>query len=282
MKMNEKHEAFAEKTTPQLYKIGMFAQMNHITIKTLRFYEEQGLLLPAYVDGENGYRYYTMNQMADIQRITALKQAGFTLDDIKLINQGADTAYLLSTKKAALLKKIAELTSQIAVIDGYLSGPAGTLDAPVLIRTIPAVTVASMKKRIDSYDELFSLMPEMGAEMERLGCRCALPEYCFTHYLEPGFRDEHILIETCEAVTEKKEDSALVKFRELPEITAACVFHKGSYSNFSESYAAILRFIEENGYKICGNIRENYIDGIWNKDREEDWLSEIQIPVSRA
>ena len=86
MKMNEKHEAFAEKTTPQLYKIGMFAQMNHITIKTLRFYEEQGLLLPAYVDGENGYRYYTMNQMADIQRITALKQAGFTLDDIKLIN----------------------------------------------------------------------------------------------------------------------------------------------------------------------------------------------------
>ena len=282
MKMNEKHEAFAEKTTPQLYKIGMFAQMNHITIKTLRFYEEQGLLLPAYVDGENVYRYYTMNQMADIQRITALKQAGFTLDDIKLINQGADTAYLLSTKKAALLKKIAELTSQIAVIDGYLSGPAGTLDAPVLIRTIPAVTVASMKKRIDSYDELFSLMPEMGAEMERLGCRCALPEYCFTHYLEPGFRDEHILIETCEAVTEKKEDSALVKFRELPEITAACIFHKGSYSNFSESYAAILRFIEENGYKICGNIRENYIDGIWNKDREEDWLSEIQIPVSRA
>lgn len=282
MKMNEKHEAFAEKTVPQLYKIGMFAQMNHITIKTLRFYEEQGLLLPAHVDGENGYRYYTMNQMADIQRITALKQAGFTLDDIKLINQGADTAYLLSSKKAALLKKIAELTSQIAVIDGYLSGPAGTLDAPVLIRTIPAVTVASMKKRIDSYDELFSLMPEMGAEMERLGCRCALPEYCFTHYLEPGFRDEHILIETCEAVTEKKEDSALVKFRELPEITAACIFHKGSYSNFSESYAAILRFIEENGYEICGNIRENYIDGIWNKDREEDWLSEIQIPVSRA
>lgn len=282
MKMNEKHEAFTEKTVPQLYKIGMFAQMNHITIKTLRFYEEQGLLLPAHVDGENGYRYYTMNQMADIQRITALKQAGFTLDDIKLINQGADTAYLLSSKKAALLKKIAELTSQIAVIDGYLSGPAGTLDAPVLIRTIPAVTVASMKKRIDSYDELFSLMPEMGAEMERLGCRCALPEYCFTHYLEPGFRDEHILIETCEAVTEKKEDSALVKFRELPEITAACIFHKGSYSNFSESYAAILRFIEENGYEICGNIRENYIDGIWNKDREEDWLSEIQIPVSRA
>ena len=176
---------------------------------------------------------------------------------IKLINQGADTVSLLSSKKAALLKKIAELTSQIAVIDGYLSDPANTLDTPVLIRKIPAVIVATMKKRIDSYDELFSFMPEMGAEMERLGCECALPEYCFTHYLEPGYKDEHILIETCEAVTEKKEDSALVKFRELPEITAACIFHKGSYNSFPETY----------------------IDGIWNKDREEDWLSEIQVPV---
>ena len=279
MKMNEKHEAFTEKEVPHLYKIGMFAQMNHITVKALRFYEDQGLLLPAYVDGENGYRYYTMNQMADIQRITALKQAGFTLDDIKLINQGADTVSLLSSKKAALLKKIAELTSQIAVIDGYLSDPANTLDTPVLIRKIPAVIVAAMKKRIDSYDELFSFMPEMGAEMERLGCRCALPEYCFTHYLEPGYKEDHILIETCEAVTEKKEDTELVKFRELPEITAACIFHKGSYDKFPDTYAAILRFIEDSGYEICGNIRENYIDGIWNKDREEDWLSEIQIPV---
>ena len=51
MKMNKKHEAFAHKVPPQLYKIGMFAQMNHITVKALRFYEEQGLLLPAYVDG---------------------------------------------------------------------------------------------------------------------------------------------------------------------------------------------------------------------------------------
>ncbi|MGN1334448.1 MAG: MerR family transcriptional regulator, partial [Anaerovoracaceae bacterium] len=108
MKMKQRHEAFAEKTAPHMYKIGMFAQMNHITVKALRFYEEQGLLSPAFVDSENGYRYYTMNQMADIHRITALKQAGFTLDDIKLANRGTDASSLLSSKKAALLRKIAE------------------------------------------------------------------------------------------------------------------------------------------------------------------------------
>lgn len=46
-----------------------------------------------------------------------------------------------------------------------------------------------------------------------------------------------------------------------------------------KTYEVILRYIEENGYAICGNIRESYIDGIWNKESQEEWLSEIQIPV---
>lgn len=279
MRMKEKHECNDRKVESNLYKIGMFAQMNHITVKTLRFYEEQGLLSPAFVDESNGYRYYTMNQMAVIHRITALKQAGFTLEDIRTVGQGIDENSFLAKKKAELLSKIAELTKQIAVIDGYIFDKGRTLDAPVLIKTIPAVIAATARKRIQSYDELFTLMPQMGAEMERLGCECALPEYCFTHYLEPGYKDEQILIETCEAVTEKKSDSELVKFQEFPEVKAACIFHKGSYDNFPETYAVILRYIEENGYEICGNIRENYIDGVWNKEREEDWLSEIQIPI---
>ena len=86
MNMKEEHKCFEKKCKETLYKIGMFAQMNHITIKALRFYEEQGLLTPAFVDNENGYRYYTMSQMAILHQITALKQAGFTLDDIKIIS----------------------------------------------------------------------------------------------------------------------------------------------------------------------------------------------------
>ena len=43
----------------------------------------------------------------------------------------------------------------------------------------------------------------------------------------------------------------------------------------------LLKYIEDNGYEICGNIRESYIDGVWNKESEEEWLSEIQIPVRK-
>ena len=279
MKMYEKHECKTGKSANRLYKIGMFAAMNHITVKTLRFYEEQGLLMPAYVDGENGYRYYTMNQMSDIHRITALKQAVFTLEEMKRLKDNNSERKFLTKKKSDLLAQIAELTRMIAVIDGYLLNEDSTLETPVLIKTVPAVTVAASRRRIHTYDDLFRFMPEMGAEMERLGCECAVPEYCFTHYLEPGYKEEDILIETCEAVTEKKDDSEWVQFREFPEIKAACIYHKGSYNDFSKSYAVLLRYIEENGYEICGNIRESYIDGVWNKEREEDWLSEIQIPI---
>ena len=281
MEMKQEHKPCEGKTSATLYKIGMFAAMNHVTVKTLRFYEEQGLLMPALIHSENGYRYYTLSQMAVIHQITALKMAGFTLEEIVRINCGADEEAVLLKKKSELLAKISDLTRQIAIVDGYLSKKKTCLSAPVLIKTIPETTVAFMRTRLESYDGLFDRMPEMGALMEKAGCVCALPEYCFTNYLEPGYKDGDILVEICESVVEAKKEAGELRFKTLPEIQAACVFHKGSYRTFSESYETLLRYIEENGYEIAGEIRESYIDGVWNKDDESEWLSEIQVPVRR-
>ena len=281
MEMKREHKPCGEKTSGTLYKIGVFAAMNHVTVKALRFYEEQGLLMPALIQPENGYRYYTLSQMAVLHQITALKLAGFTLEEISHINSGADEEAVLLKKKSDLLAKIAELTRQISVVDGYLSKKKTGLSAPVLIKTIPKTTVAFMRIRLESYDCLFERMPEMGALMEKAGCACAVPEYCFTGYPEPGYRDEDILVEICESVVEAKKETGGLRFKTLPEIQAACVFHKGSYRTFSESYETVLRYIEENGYEIAGDIRESYIDGVWNREDESQWLSEIQVPVRK-
>ena len=281
MEMKQEHKPCEEKASDTLYKIGMFAAMNHVTVKALRFYEEQGLLMPALIHPETGYRYYTLSQMAVLHQITALKLAGFTLEEIAHINSGADEEAVLLKKKAELLAKIADLTRQIAVVDGYLSKKKTDLSAPVLIKTIPETTVAFMPIRLESYDSLFDRMPEMGVLMEKAGCKCALPEYCFTGYLEPGYRDGDILVEICESVVAAKKETGELRFKTLPEIQAACIFHKGSYRTFPESYEAVLRYIEENGYEIAGEIRESYIDGVWNMDDERQWLSEIQVPVRR-
>ena len=281
MEMKQEHKPCREKTGDTLYKIGMFAAMNHITVKTLRFYEEQGLLMPALIHPDTGYRYYTLSQMAVLHQITALKQAGFTLEEIAHIHTGADEEAVLLKKKAELLAKIADLTRQIAVVDGYLSKQKNDLSAPVLIKTIPETTVAFMRIRLESYDCLFDRMPEMGKLMEKAGCECALPEYCFTAYPEAGYKDADILADICESVVAAKKENGDLRFKTLPEIQAACVFHKGSYRSFSESYETVLRYIEENGYEIAGEIRESYIDGVWNKDDERQWLSEIQVPVRK-
>ena len=282
MEMKQKHEPFEVKVSGTLYKIGMFAAMNHVTVKTLRFYEEQGLLTPALINQENGYRYYELSQMAVIHQITALKMAGFTLEEIARINAGVNEEAVLLKKKSELITKIADLTRQVAVVESYLSKKETHLSAPVLIKTIPETTVAFLRTRLASYDSLFEEMPRMGVLMEKAGCECAVPEYCFTSYPEPGYKDEDILVEICESVTAAKKESDGLHFKTLPEIQAACIFHRGSYGTLSESYEVILKYIEENGYEITGEIRERYIDGIWNKESESQWLSEIQIPIRKA
>jgi effector-binding domain-containing protein/DNA-binding transcriptional MerR regulator len=232
------------------------------------------------VDEENGYRYYAAGQMAQLHRIIALKNMGFSIDDIRKIMDGAEEKSFLLEKKQEILKEIAVLTDKLSQVESYLARESINLSAPVLIKEIPQAIVCTMKRRIKSYDALFELMPQMGAQMELLDCKCAQPAYCFTHYLEPEYKEEDILVEICEAVTEKKQDAGEIAFKVFPKVpTAACIFHKGSYNTLHKSYAMLLQYIEENGYKICGNIRESYIDGVWNKETENEWLTEIQIPV---
>ena len=280
MKMNQQHPGCKIKEKENLYKIGMFANMNRVTIKTLRYYDEQKLLVPVYVDDDSGYRYYEAGQMEQLHSIIALKNMGFSIDDIRKIMDGAEEKMFLLEKKQEILKEISVLTARLAQVESYLAMDSVNLSAPVIIKEIPEVIVCTMEQRIKSYDELFELMPQMGAQMELSDCQCVQPEYCFTHYLEPGYKDEDILVEICEAVTEKKPDYENLKFKVFPRIPkAACIFHKGSYNELHKSYAMLLRYIEENGYEICGNIREVYIDGVWNKETEQEWLTQIQIPV---
>ena len=118
MNMTEEH-FYDQKEEDVLYKIGMFAQMNHITVKTLHFYEEQGLLFPAKIDEYSGYRYYKMSQMETVHRILALKEAGFKIDDIKALNSGQDETSFLTQKKNEILAKIADLTLQLSKLDAY-------------------------------------------------------------------------------------------------------------------------------------------------------------------
>lgn len=270
------------KEPEKMYKIGMFSKMNHVTIKALRHYDDCNLLKPAYVDEWSGYRYYTSAQLPLLHEIIALRKMEFSIEEIKQIQNGSSEKSLLLRKKQQLLAEIAEKTARLAQVESYLSSENSMNSGHIIIKELPEIIVASMRKVIPDYDSLFDIIPPMGAEMERLGCVCAEPDYCFVTYHDGEYKEEDIDVEFCQEVTEMKQDSDMVSFKRLPRIPyAACILHKGPYNKFPDSYAKVVHYAEENGYEIIDNPRESYIDGVWNKDSEEEWLSEIQFPVRK-
>ncbi|MDD3370042.1 MAG: GyrI-like domain-containing protein [Lachnospiraceae bacterium] len=111
------------------------------------------------------------------------------------------------------------------------------------------------------------------------GIQCPVPEYCFVVYLDGEYKEENRRIEFCEMVDRYGTAPKGVESRKLEAITVVSVMHRGSYADLGLAYAFAAKWIQNNGYLITGNPRESFIDGIWNQDKEENWLTEVQIPV---
>lgn len=267
------------------FKIGEFSKLCQVTVKTLRHYEERGLLQPFEVDEWTGYRYYDISQLRQMNKIAYLKQLGFCLDEIaELFEAGKDYPDAETIKKKAEICQIeiARLTkrqSELVRLGNMLQQPENKMEK-VFEKSLPARVFATHRRMIDSYQELFNLCPNIiGPEMQRLGCQCPEPQYCFTvEYNEEYGVD--IDIEYFEAVAKKGTDSELIKFKKLPEVPRAlCINHYGPYENMPNTFAELYTYAEANGYEASERPRFSQIDGIWNKDSEDEWLTEIQLPV---
>jgi len=151
------------------------------------------------------------------------------------------------------------------------------------IKELPECIVYSKKMTVPNYDAYFELIPAIGESISKMypDLKCATPEYCFIVYLDGEYKESDIRIEFCEAVDKLYPDFDDIEFKTMKALTAVSVLHKGSYAELSQAYAFAFKWIEENGYVAANNPRENYIDGIWNKDDVADWLTELQIPIAK-
>lgn len=107
-----------------MLKIGEFAQEGQVTIKTLRHYAKLGLLKPIWTDRFTGYRYYSREQLSRLNRIMALKDLGFTLEQIGQVLQEEMTLDelrgMLRLKQAELAQHIREEQARLARIEERL------------------------------------------------------------------------------------------------------------------------------------------------------------------
>ena len=266
-------------------KIGEFSQLMQVTIKTLRHYEQKGLLIPDEVDEWTGYRYYSIEQMQKLQTIRDLQRLGFSLDEIKDLCD----SYSCTPTIDQLTEKIEETEAQLRqliarrdrLIDWRNARKQMTTMEKFSIQSLPEIIVASHREVLPNYAAIGPMcVNKIGPEMQRLGCKCPPPGYCFTVEHNKEYTPADIDIEYCEQVEEMGEDSAIIQFKRLPAVPKAlCMKHVGPYERFYESFIEAFRYIDEQGYKPIGQHRTCYIDGVWNQEDPEKWLSVIQIPI---
>ena len=266
-------------------KIGEFSKMMQVTVKTLRHYEQKGLLVPDEVDEWTGYRYYSITQMQRLNAIRGLQRQGFSLEEIKDLLE--DESQMPSVVQ--LTKKIEETERQLQILMERRHQLLKWMDSHKQIRTmekfsiqsLPEIIVASHREIIPDYSALGQLcVNKIGPEMQRLGCKCPPPGYCFTIEHHQEYRATDLDIEYCEQVEEMGTDNTIIQFKRLPAVPKAlCMKHVGPYERFHESFTEAFAYMEEQGYKLAGSLRTSYIDGLWNKANPEEWLSIIQIPI---
>lgn len=263
-----------------MIKIGEFSKLSMLTVKALRVYEKEGLLIPAKVDPDSGYRFYETGQLETAARIKALRQLDFSLDQIRHHLSGIPLKDALAAKEAELWNKQTEIGIQLCIIK-YLREDK-QMKYQAVIKEIPETIVYSEERRLKNYSEVSSLVLSSATECRRLNpdIACVKPDYGFCEYLDAEHKETDILTRYSQAVVKAGVGNERIQFRTLPATKAICIYHKGDYNQLGDAYAYIANYAAENGYQITGFPRECYIDGIWNKENMEDWLTEIQLPVA--
>ena len=264
-----------------MYRIGEFSTLSKTTIKTLRYYEKEGLLIPSFVDEETGYRFYETHQLLDLSKIISLRQIGMSISDIKKIQQGKEIDKLLKSRKVEIESESSILQEQLSRINYLLEGK--DMKYETIVKELPSYDVYYKEGVIEDFSKITEFILSSAEECKKTNpnIKCILPDYCYVSYLDGEYKEKDIRIRYSQAVTEQGIPNETIKFEKLNPVEAICTYHKGSYTKLMEAYGFLMKWIEENGYEITEPIRERYIDGMWNKESEEDWLTEIQVPVKK-
>lgn len=266
-----------------MLKIGDFSKMSKVTIKALRYYEKEKLLIPKYVDRTNGYRYYDSKQLLEISRIVYLKQIGLSIEEIKqIIINNVSLSELLKSKKVELENIIDEYNNKLSKINYLLEGK--DMSEEIFEKVIPSYYVFYKEGILKDYSETSEFIVNAGSECLKLNpnIKCVEPDYCYVNYLDKEYKETDVKIRYAQAVIKEDEEfveNENIKFMDIPEVKCICIYHKGSYETIGKSYSKIMKYIEDNKLEIIDCPRECYIDGIWNKDNVDEWLTEIQVPT---
>lgn len=271
-----------------MLKIGDFARLGHVSIVTLRHYDDYGLLKPTRIDNFTGYRYYSVSLLPRLNRILALKDLGFSLEQIEqVLNDDLTHEQLhgmLILKHAQIEQHIVKEQSRLTRITSRLrqielEDTMSQYD--VILKKIPAMVVASQRITIPTNEEVPDYLGKAYSRVwEHIRSHKAEvvgSNFTIWHQAPDIVEDE--IVEAVVPIKQKVPETDYVKVYELEETEVASAVHHGDFDDFTQLHTAILKWVEDNGYKVMGGYREIYIQHDPNDYSES--TTEVQFPVKK-
>ncbi len=268
-----------------MFTIGDFSKLSRVTVKALRHYDKLGIFTPADVDRFTGYRYYTAAQLPRLNRILALKDLGFSLDEVATLLDGGlspdEIRGMLKMKSVQLEEQLREGQERLGRVESRLrliEQEETMSEYEVVVKQVEPIKIIGLRGIIPTYQEphkLWEGLKEYVSENDFAGP-------CFTLYYDTEYKERDVDAEAAIPIKKEVPVGGDVKIRELPGVSVASTVVKGPYTNLHAGHTATIKWIEENGYKIVGPDREIYIHGYGDTKDEDDFITEVQYPIEKA
>ena len=271
-----------------MFKIGEFSKMVRVSARMLRHYEQSGLLTPAQVDRFTGYRLYSAAQMPLLARITQLRDIGFGVEEIKTLLPRYDDPAALAQ---ALERKAGEVQTtigleqnkleKIAALRGKLQKERVNMVFEAELKSLPAVKVLSLREILPAPEQEPALWEKLAAFIQKNNIAFDKAGG-YSIYHDEDHKETDVDVEIAIKVGELGESVGGFVFKELPAIPqAATVRFSGPYTGYGEAIEKLAGWVETNGYAFAGTIRGLAIKTYANTQSEEDFLTELQLPVKK-
>ncbi len=271
-----------------MFKIGDFSKLSLVSVKTLRYYDEIGLLKPSEIDRFTGYRYYTASQLSRLNRILLLKDLGLSLDQVgRLLEDDLPPAQLrgmLKLRQAEIERSIEEEEARLARVAALITQieQENTLMSKydIVIKKVTPLRIASVRDVVANYGAQGELWNELETFLAQHNVKPVAP--CLTIDHNEGYKERDVDLEVCEPIDAALTATTRVHVYELPQIEQmACTVHHGPFNELSQGYRALMQWADSNGYRFCGPSREVYLQVGSNGDEATN-VAEIQIPIEKA
>jgi DNA-binding transcriptional MerR regulator len=299
--------------------IGDFSRMTYLSVKALRHYHDLGVLEPAAIDPDTGYRFYDTSQVTTAQVIRRLRDLGMPLDQVRAVLAAPDVGARnkeIAAHLARMEQQLEQTQASVAALRALLAGPP---PAPAVeLRAIPAVTALTARAVIDAADlggwaerafdgiaaalaaadvaaagPAGALFPGDFFELERaevtLFQPLAWPVLPGTAVPGPGDRIPDADNSNIRGADNSKRRrligrqlAAGIEVQEIPAVEAAVLVHEGAADGIDRTYGALGTAVAQRAIGVAGPIREYYLVGFGDTADESQHRTEVCWPVFRT